>query len=106
MKLWKVAIVVEVAIVARTKGAAIEEALKIPWSDLGEQPVTAKVVKQITHVKHLPCGVCEDDLAWVADDSLDIICPRDADCASAILLEQQIKKGLKTYGAQPREALE
>lgn len=103
MKLWKVAIVVEVAIVARTKDTAIEEGLKIPWSDLEEQPVTAKVVKQITHVKHLPDGVCEDDLAWVADDSLDVIRPDNADCASAILLEQQIKKGLKTYGAQSNE---
>ena len=104
MKFWKVGIVVEVAIVARTKEAAIEEALKIPWRDLEDQPITAKVIKQITHVKHLPDGVSEDDLAWVADESLDIMTPENADCASAMLLGAQIKKGLKTYGMSQGEA--
>ena len=104
MKLWKVAIVVEIAIVGRTKNAAIEEALKIPWSDLEDQPLIAKVIKQITHVKDLPNGVSEDDLAWVADESLDIMRPENADCASAMVLEAQIKKGLKTYGMPKEEA--
>ncbi len=98
MKLWKVAVVVEIPVFARTKEAAMEEALKVPWSDLEHQPITAKVIRQITHVKHLPDGVTEDDFVWVADEARDLLFPEDASVDSALTIEARVKKGLKVYG--------
>jgi hypothetical protein len=95
MKLWKVAVVVEIPVFARTKEAAIDEALKVPWSDLEHQPITAKVIRQITHVKHLPSKYTLDDLVWIADDSMNLIEPSMATPDAALLVQAEIKTGLR-----------
>ena len=98
MKLWKVAVVVEIPVFARTKEAAIDEALKVPWPDLADQPISAKIVRQITHIKHLPDGVTEDDFVWVADESIDLLCYENASVDEALTIEARVKMGLKLYG--------
>lgn len=98
MKLWKVAVVVEISVFARTKEAAMEESLKIPWRDLEDQPISAKIIRQITHIKHLPDGVTEDDFVWVADESKDLLPPEDASVDAALTIEARVKMGLKLYG--------
>lgn len=96
MKLWKVAVIVEVSVFARTKEAAINEALNIPWPDLADQPVHAKVTRQITHIKHLPDGVTQDDFVWVANESADLLSHEFASVDSALTVNARLKMGLKS----------
>ena len=99
MKVWKIAIKLEIPVLAETAETAMQCAEQIPWADLGNEERDIFSMGQIDHVNKLPLGVDADYIVWVADDSKKFECA-EMDVDSALLTETRVKMGLLEW--QPK----